>query len=122
MKERESERERKRERERVDHCPCCQSTFRPAVCLRLAMRCDGRAGSVPWEFVSWRLMPACTLPLQTMCARSIPSDEGEKEQLLGIISSHSIMTWAHINMLGEYDFSEEKLKDSVGILPSKMVA
>ena len=50
------------------------------------------------------------------------TDEGEKEQLLGIISSHSIMTWAHINMLGEYDFSEEKLKDSVGILPSKMVA
>jgi hypothetical protein len=32
------------------------------------------------------------------------------------------MTWAHINMLGEYDFSEKKLKDSVGILPSKMVA
>lgn len=44
-------------------------------------------------------------------------DEEEKEQLLNIIYSHSIMTWAHINMLGEYDFSEEKRKDSVGILP-----
>ncbi len=29
------------------------------------------------------------------------------------------MSWAHINMLGEYDFSDEKLKDSVGILPLK---
>ncbi len=26
------------------------------------------------------------------------------------------MSWAHINMLGEYDFSDEKLRDSVGIL------
>lgn len=48
------------------------------------------------------------------------TDDVEKEQLLSIISTHSIMTWAHINMLGEYDFSEEKLKDSVGILPPKM--
>ncbi|WP_269516755.1 Tn3 family transposase [Candidatus Odyssella acanthamoebae] len=48
--------------------------------------------------------------------------EEEKEQLLHIISSHSIMTWAHINMLGEYDFSEEKRKDSVGILSPKMAA
>ena len=47
-------------------------------------------------------------------------DEREKGLLINIISSHSIMTWAHINMLGEYDFSEEKRKDSVGILPPKM--
>jgi hypothetical protein len=26
----------------------------------------------------------------------------------------SIITWRHINFHGEYDFSEEKLKDSVG--------
>jgi len=50
------------------------------------------------------------------------TDDGKKAQLLSIISSHSIMTWAHINMLGEYDFSEEKRKDSVGILPPKMAA
>jgi TnpA family transposase len=51
--------------------------------------------------------------------RQIP-DDIEKEQLLSIISTHSIMTWAHINMLGEYDFSAEKRKDSVGILPPKI--
>jgi hypothetical protein len=27
------------------------------------------------------------------------------------------MSWAHINLLGEYDFSDEKLADSFGILP-----
>jgi hypothetical protein len=32
------------------------------------------------------------------------------------------MSWAHVNMLGEYDFSDEKLRDSVGVLPLKSVA
>jgi hypothetical protein len=32
------------------------------------------------------------------------------------------MSWAHINMLGEYDFSEEKLHDTLGILPPKKAA
>jgi hypothetical protein len=27
-----------------------------------------------------------------------------------------------VNMLGEYDFSEEKLKDTLGILPPKKAA
>lgn len=45
------------------------------------------------------------------------NDPEARENLLRMIASHSPMTWAHINMLGEYDFSEEKLKDSVGILP-----
>ncbi len=31
------------------------------------------------------------------------------------------MSWAHINLLGEYDFSDEKLKDSVGIQLPKTV-
>ena len=37
-------------------------------------------------------------------------------------ATHSPMSWAHINMLGEYDFSDEKLKDSLGILPLKSAA
>jgi hypothetical protein len=32
------------------------------------------------------------------------------------------MSWAHINMLGEYDFSEEKLRDTLGILLPKKAA
>ena len=47
------------------------------------------------------------------------NDPETKENLLRMIATHSPMSWAHINMLGEYDFSDEKLRDSVGILPLK---
>ena len=50
------------------------------------------------------------------------TDPEARESLLRLIVTHSPMAWAHINMLGEYDFSDEKLKDSVGILPLKSVA
>ena len=39
----------------------------------------------------------------------------QKDKLLLAISSHSPMSWAHTNLLGEYDFSDEKLKDTAGI-------
>lgn len=38
-------------------------------------------------------------------------------KIRNMMAVHSPMSWAHINMLGEYDFSDEKLKDSLGILP-----
>jgi len=47
-------------------------------------------------------------------------DAETKSQLLAAINSHSIVSWSHLNMLGEYDFSDEKLQDSVGILPPKI--
>jgi len=47
---------------------------------------------------------------------------GARESLLRLISTHSPMSWAHINMLGEYDFSEEKLRDTLGIIPLKKAA
>ena len=50
------------------------------------------------------------------------TDAEVKENLLRMMATHSPMAWAHINLLGEYDFSEEKLKDSVGILPPKSMA
>ena len=42
-----------------------------------------------------------------------------REKLLKTIATHSPIAWAHINMLGEYDFSDEILQDSTGILPPK---
>jgi len=42
-------------------------------------------------------------------------NQEQKNKLLAAISSHSPMSWAHANLLGEYDFSDEKLKDSAGI-------
>lgn len=50
------------------------------------------------------------------------TDPEANEALRKIIAKQSPMAWAHINMLGEYDFSEEKLKDSLGILPLKSAA
>lgn len=50
------------------------------------------------------------------------SEPIQKEKLLSAIATHSVISWAHTNMLGEYDFSDEKLKDSVGIKLPKTVA
>ena len=44
-------------------------------------------------------------------------DPKKNNKLLASIASHSILCWGHINLLGEYDFSNHKLKDSVGIQP-----
>lgn len=49
-------------------------------------------------------------------------DADARENQLRLIAAHSPMSWAHINMLGEYDFSEEKLRDTLGVLPPKKVA
>lgn len=49
------------------------------------------------------------------------SDSYKREKLMTSIKTHSPMTWAHINMLGEYDFSDKKMQDSCGILPTKIV-
>jgi TnpA family transposase len=45
------------------------------------------------------------------------SDAAQRKELLLAIKTHSPMSWAHINLLGEYDFSDAKLTDSHGILP-----
>ncbi|ATW34760.1 hypothetical protein BJP43_10230 (plasmid) [Candidatus Williamhamiltonella defendens] len=45
------------------------------------------------------------------------TDTEARENLIRAIAAHVPMTWAHINMLGEYDFSDEKLRYTLGILP-----
>ncbi len=42
------------------------------------------------------------------------NNQNEKKELLETFKNSSIITWQHINFHGEYDFSEEKTKDSVG--------
>lgn len=39
--------------------------------------------------------------------------ETEKQNLIQTIRNGSVVTWQHINLQGEYDFSEEVLKDSI---------
>ncbi|MBL8497782.1 MAG: Tn3 family transposase [Nitrosomonas sp.] len=43
------------------------------------------------------------------------NDPAYKVALQEALANGSIITWLHINLLGVYDFSEEKLQDTVGI-------
>ena len=40
----------------------------------------------------------------------------EREKLLRMIALHSPQSWGHVNMLGEYDFSKDRLRDNTGVL------
>jgi hypothetical protein len=52
-------------------------------------------------------------PILAFCQKFARAEN--KHRLLAAITSHSAVSWAHINLLGEYDFSDGKLTDSVGI-------
>ena len=39
---------------------------------------------------------------------------------LDAVAHGSVISWQHINLLGEYDFSDERLQDNVGIRPPKL--
>jgi hypothetical protein len=47
-------------------------------------------------------------------------DTASREAFLEAVASGSAVSWQRINLLGEYDFSDEKLQDSVGIKPQKL--
>ncbi len=49
--------------------------------------------------------------------RKIAEAESEesRQELLAAVRNGSVVTWQHINLHGEYDFSDEKLRDSVGL-------
>ena len=50
---------------------------------------------------------------------TLAKTEEERKRLLDIIETHSPQSWASFNMLGEFDFSDEKLQDTTGVLPPK---
>lgn len=52
------------------------------------------------------------LYLSHLLARA--KDENNRKSILKVIKNGSVVVWQHINLYGEYDFSEENLKDSVG--------
>ena len=47
-------------------------------------------------------------------------DPVKREEFLKTVAHGSAASWEHVDLLGEYDLSEEKLKDSVGIKPPKL--
>ena len=48
------------------------------------------------------------------------TDAASREVLLKALTHGSAVAWQHLNLLGEYDFSEERLQDTVGIKPPKL--
>src|ERR1700675_772103 len=48
------------------------------------------------------------------------TDTERREALLDAVAHGSTVAWRHLNLLGEYDFSAEKLQDNVGIRPPKL--
>jgi TnpA family transposase len=41
--------------------------------------------------------------------------EEQGAELLAVIKNGSVVSWQHVNLHGEYDFSDDKLRDSVGL-------
>ena len=48
--------------------------------------------------------------------------EAHRQALLVAVRNGSAVTWQHINLHGEYDFSDEKLQDSVGLSAPRILA
>ena len=48
--------------------------------------------------------------------------EERRQELLLAVRNGSVGTWHHINLHGEYDFSDEKLQDSIGLHASTILA
>src|SRR5262245_957910 len=42
-------------------------------------------------------------------------DSEHKQELLTVVKNGSVESWRHVNLHGEYDFSDEKMQDSVGL-------
>jgi hypothetical protein len=52
---------------------------------------------------------------------SQPSTTRQCEELVQALRHGSAASWRHVNLLGEYNFFAERLKDFVGIKSSKMI-
>ena len=44
------------------------------------------------------------------------TDTESRQVFLDAVAHGSVISWQHLNLLGEYDFSDEKLQDNVGQL------
>lgn len=52
---------------------------------------------------------------------SAEPDETRRQAMLRAIQNGSVASWGHLNLHGEYDFSDERLQDSIGLqLPKNL--
>ena len=42
-------------------------------------------------------------------------DPERRQELLAAVANGSVVSWRHVNLHGEYDFSDEKMQDSIGL-------
>ncbi|WP_167496550.1 Tn3 family transposase [Desulfopila sp. IMCC35006] len=59
--------------------------------------------------ICWNYLYLSQTPVKTKDAQS-------RENLIRFIETHSPVAWTHVNLLGRYDFSDEKLRNSIGVL------
>ena len=64
---------------------------------------------------------AFRLPLSTGARILDEEDEDRRQDLVAAIRAGSVVAWQHINLHGEYDFSDQKLQDSVGLRVPKIL-
>src|SRR5208337_2259853 len=50
------------------------------------------------------------------------NDAERKTELLNALRHGSIATWRHFNLHGEFDFSDERMQDSIGLASPKILA
>ena len=48
-------------------------------------------------------------------------DFDRRQELIEAVKAGSVVAWRHINLHGEYDFSDEKLRDSIGLEAPKIL-
>jgi hypothetical protein len=77
--------------------------------------------AVQWLLASFR----CPLPFprerSRQSARTLaPLQKRQKRNTVRLREEALSATWSRPNLLGEYDFSDEKLQDTVGIKPPKL--
>ena len=48
------------------------------------------------------------------------NNEQQKAAIIDAVRNGSVVTWQHINLQGEYDFSDDRLQDSVGLTIPKI--
>jgi len=52
-------------------------------------------------------------------ARSTEKSEERRAELIEAIRNGSVATWKHFNLHGEFDFSDERMVDSMGLAVPK---
>jgi hypothetical protein len=75
---------------------------------------------VPQEFLCCYSTPRLVNYLYLSQKLSEIDDPVKREEFLKALTHGFGGRLGHLNLLGEYDFSEDKLKDSVGIKPPKL--